>query len=187
MAEQASSGSSRPRAVSSGGDPQTPGTARSGPVVSSRAASSGGDPQTPGTARSGPVVSSRAVYIISVAAELAGVHPQTLRTYERRGLIKPARTSGGTRRYSARDVERVRLIQELTQGDGINLAGVLRILALEDQLEQMEARLDRARDEVRAVQAEARQALRDIQQASRHEIVLYRAPEIERHAGRRRR
>ncbi|CAN5260515.1 helix-turn-helix transcriptional regulator [soil metagenome] len=131
----------------------------------------------------------RAVYIISVAAELAGVHPQTLRTYERRGLIKPARTSGGTRRYSARDVERVRLIQELTQGDGINLAGVLRILALEDRLEQMEARLDHARDEVEAVKAEARQALRDLHASARHEIVLYRPSEIEPHrtAGRRRR
>lgn len=130
---------------------------------------------------------SMAVYIISVAAELAGVHPQTLRTYERRGLIKPARTSGGTRRYSAKDVERVQLIQELTQGDGINLAGVLRILELEDRLEQMEERLEQAREEVQQVKAEARQALRDMQAASRAEIVLYRPPEIERHRGARRR
>ena len=69
--------------------------------------------------------SRKAVYIISVAAELAGVHPQTLRTYERKGLLKPARTAGGTRRYSAKDVDRVRLIQDLTQGEGINLAGVI--------------------------------------------------------------
>ncbi len=129
----------------------------------------------------------RAVYIISVAAELAGVHPQTLRTYERRGLIKPARTSGGTRRYSERDVERVQLIQELTQGDGINLAGVLRILALEDRLEQMEHRLEAAREEVAEVKAEAREALRSMQASSRAEIVLYRQPEIERHPGLRRR
>jgi MerR family transcriptional regulator/heat shock protein HspR len=129
----------------------------------------------------------RAVYIISVAAELSGVHPQTLRTYERRGLIKPARTAGGTRRYSAKDVERVQLIQELTQGDGINLAGVLRILDLEDRLEALEARLDRARAEVEAVKAQARQALREVQQSARHEIVLYRPPEIERHPGRPRR
>jgi MerR family transcriptional regulator, heat shock protein HspR len=124
----------------------------------------------------------RAVYIISVAAELAGVHPQTLRTYERRGLIKPARTAGGTRRYSARDVERVRLIQELTQGDGVNLAGVLRILALEDRLEELEGQVEQVR-------TEARKALREVQQAARSEIVLYRPPEIERHptAGRRRR
>lgn len=131
----------------------------------------------------------RAVYIISVAAELSGVHPQTLRTYERRGLIKPARTAGGTRRYSAKDVERVQLIQELTQGDGINLAGVLRILDLEDRLEQMSERLEAARAEVEAVRTEARQALREVREQARHEIVLYRAPEIERHphAARRRR
>ena len=129
----------------------------------------------------------RAVYIISVAAELAGVHPQTLRTYERRGLIKPARTSGGTRRYSARDVERVQLIQELTQGDGVNLAGVLRILALEDRLEQMEAKLAEAQEEVRQVRVEATRTLRAIQDSSRSEIVLYRAPQIEHHRGSRRR
>ena len=129
----------------------------------------------------------RAVYIISVAAELAGVHPQTLRTYERRGLIKPARTSGGTRRYSARDVERVQLIQELTQGDGVNLAGVLRILALEDRLEQREAKLAEAQEEVRQVRVEATRTLRAIQDSSRSEIVLYRAPQIERHRGSRRR
>ncbi|AXV09714.1 HspR, transcriptional repressor of DnaK operon [Euzebya pacifica] len=129
----------------------------------------------------------RAVYIISVAAELAGVHPQTLRTYERRGLIKPARTSGGTRRYSARDVERVQLIQELTQGDGVNLAGVLRILALEDRLEQMEAKLAEAQEEVRQVRVEATRTLRAIQDSSRSEIVLYRPPQIERHRGSRRR
>lgn len=130
----------------------------------------------------------RAVYIISVAAELAGVHPQTLRTYERRGLLKPARTSGGTRRYSARDVERVLLIQELTQGDGINLAGVLRILALQDRLEQMESRLHAAQGEVEKVKADAEQTLREIRAASRSEVVLYRAPEMERHlrSGRRR-
>ena len=129
----------------------------------------------------------RAVYIISVAAELAGVHPQTLRTYERRGLIKPARTSGGTRRYSARDVERVQLIQELTQGDGVDLAGVLRILALEDRLEQMEAKLAEAQEEVRQVRVEATRALRAMQESSRSEIVLYRPPQIERHRGSRRR
>lgn len=129
----------------------------------------------------------RAVYIISVAAELSGVHPQTLRTYERRGLLKPARTAGGTRRYSAKDVERVRLIQELTQGDGINLAGVLRILELEDRVDALQARLERTRTEVEEVKAQARQAIRDVQQAARHEIVLYRAPEIERHPTARRR
>ena len=76
------------------------------------------------TARRTAEQRDRAVYIISVAAELAGVHPQTLRAYERLGLLAPQRTSGNTRRYSERDIERLRLIQELTQGEGINLAGV---------------------------------------------------------------
>lgn len=128
----------------------------------------------------------RAVYIISVAAELAGVHPQTLRTYERRGLVKPARTSGGTRRYSARDVERVLLIQELTQGDGINLAGVLRILALQDRLEELQDRLAAAEAQIEQVRAEAEQTLRDVRAAARSEVVLYRPPQIERRGRRRR-
>ena len=128
-----------------------------------------------------------AVYIISVAAELAGVHPQTLRTYEKRGLLKPARTAGGTRRYSVRDVERVQLIQDLTQGDGVNLAGVLRILELEDRLEDLTDQLEAARQEVDAVRAEARETIRELQRTRRHEIVLYERPEIERHQGRRRR
>lgn len=129
-----------------------------------------------------------AVYIISVAAELAGVHPQTLRTYERKGLIKPARTSGGTRRYSDRDVERVRLIQELTQGDGVNLAGVLRILALQDQVDELAEQLAQAYRELDRVRAEARLALANAIRRAGTELVLYRAGEIEPHprAGRRR-
>jgi MerR family transcriptional regulator/heat shock protein HspR len=85
----------------------------------------------------------RAVYIISVAAELAGVHPQTLRIYERMGLLSPARTAGNTRRYSDRDIGRVRLIQRLTRGQGLNLAGVQMILAMEDELERMRRRVER--------------------------------------------
>ena len=126
---------------------------------------------------------SGAVYIISIAAELAGVHPQTLRTYERKGLIKPARTAGGTRRYSARDVERVRLIQELTQGEGVNLAGVLRILALQDQVEELNERLDRARLEVERLRRQTRRALEEAMRRSGTELVLYRRSEIERHRG----
>ena len=130
-----------------------------------------------------------AVYIISVAAELAGVHPQTLRTYERKGLIEPQRTAGGTRRYSRRDVDRVRLIQELTQGEGVNLAGVLRILDLQDRLQLAERRLLRARNEAEAVREEARRSLRRAVQRSGSEMVLYRPTAIERHptAGHRRR
>lgn len=120
-----------------------------------------------------------AVYIISVAAELAGVHPQTLRTYERKGLIKPARTSGGTRRYSDRDVARVRLIQELTQGEGVNLAGVLRILALQDQVDALEVELARARREVEQVRIDARAALAEAFRRTGTELVLYRPTQIE--------
>lgn len=127
-----------------------------------------------------------AVYIISVAAELAGVHPQTLRTYERKGLIRPQRTAGGTRRYSQRDVERVRLIQRLTQGEGVNLAGVLRILELEDRLEETERRLARALRAVEEAHTEGRVALREAIRRTGAEIVPYRPPEIERHPGARR-
>jgi MerR family transcriptional regulator, heat shock protein HspR len=132
-----------------------------------------------------------AVYIISVAAELAGVHPQTLRTYERKGLLKPARTAGGTRRYSERDVRRVRLIQELTQGEGVNLAGVLRILELQDRLEAAEQRVIDAQIALERVRTEARLALREAAARTGTELVLYRPPgtAIERHptASRRRR
>jgi len=83
-----------------------------------------------------------AVYIISVAAELGGVHPQTLRIYERKGLLSPARTQGNTRRYSDRDIERLRSIQRLTAA-GVNLAGVKRILQLEADLERIEQERDR--------------------------------------------
>ncbi|MPZ72514.1 MAG: MerR family transcriptional regulator [Nitriliruptorales bacterium] len=132
--------------------------------------------------------SVKAVYIISVAAELAGVHPQTLRTYERKGLIKPARTAGGTRRYSAKDVDRVRLIQELTQGDGVNLAGVLRILAMQDEIERLNDQLEKAHRQVEDVRAEAREMVSDAMRRTGTEIVLYRPSAIEPHpyASRRR-
>ncbi|HYT78369.1 MAG TPA: helix-turn-helix transcriptional regulator [Actinomycetota bacterium] len=84
----------------------------------------------------------RAVYIISVAAELAGVHPQTLRIYERKGLLQPARTPGNTRRYSQRDIARLRMIQRLTQEQGLNLAGVKMIVEMEDQLDRMRRRME---------------------------------------------
>lgn len=128
---------------------------------------------------------SAAVYIISVAAELAGVHPQTLRTYERKGLLKPARTSGGTRRYSDRDVRRVQLIQELTQGEGVNLAGVLRILELQDEIESLQDELDRTEARVEKVRQEARSALKEAVARTGRDLVLYRPSAIERHRGRR--
>ncbi len=82
----------------------------------------------------------QAVYIISVAAELAGVHPQTLRIYEQKGLVRPHRTRGNTRRYSEADIDRLRRVQMLTQ-DGVNLAGVKRILAMEEELHRMRRRI----------------------------------------------
>src|SRR5438105_4780431 len=93
--------------------------------------------------RQEPQPSDRALYIISVAAELAGVHPQTLRIYERKGLLNPARTAGNTRRYSDRDIDRLRAIQKLTQERGINLAGVKMIVELENELDRMRQRMGR--------------------------------------------
>jgi MerR family transcriptional regulator/heat shock protein HspR len=87
---------------------------------------------------------TRAVYVISVAAELAGVHPQTLRIYERKGLVDPARTVGGSRRYSDDDIKRARRIQELTTA-GLNLAGVKRVLDLEAQLDELRQALEETR------------------------------------------
>jgi MerR family transcriptional regulator/heat shock protein HspR len=89
----------------------------------------------------------RAVYIISVAAELAGVHPQTLRIYERKGLVRPHRTSGNTRRYSQEDIERLQAIQSLTD-EGVNLAGVKRIMELREQMEAMRERLDELQEQL---------------------------------------
>jgi len=97
----------------------------------------------------------RAVYIISVAAELAGVHPQTLRIYERKGLVAPHRTSGNTRRYSDRDIALLRQIQDLTQEGGINLAGVKMIIELQAQLEALRAETDELEERLRARDREA--------------------------------
>jgi MerR family transcriptional regulator, heat shock protein HspR len=91
----------------------------------------------------------RAVYIISVAAELAGVHPQTLRIYERKGLVAPKRTSGNTRRYSDRDIRLLRQIQDLTQESGINLAGVKAIIELQAKLDALRAQTDELEERLR--------------------------------------
>ncbi len=91
----------------------------------------------------------RAVFVISVAAELTGMHPQTLRIYERKGLLDPARTVGNSRRYSEHDLDRLRRIQDLTS-EGLNLAGVKRVLELEVEVARLQAELGRAREEARA-------------------------------------
>jgi len=109
----------------------------------------------------------RALYIISVAAELAGVHPQTLRIYERKGLIEPARTVGRSRRYSDRDIALLRHIQELTN-EGVGLAGVRRILELEQEVEQLRRDLERAR-------RDARDAVERVHRTYRRDLVPVRA------------
>lgn len=104
----------------------------------------------------------RAVYVISVAAELAGLHPQTLRIYERKGLVDPARTGGGSRRYSDADIEQLRRIQELT-AEGLNLAGVQRVLELEAALAQLQRELAATREAAAAaLQQTHRQYRRDL-------------------------
>ncbi len=105
---------------------------------------------------------TRAVYVISVAAELAGVHPQTLRIYERKGLVDPARTVGGSRRYSDADIDLLNRIQSLTS-EGLNLAGVKRVLAMEAELERLRVELEETRrSATEAVEATHRQYRRDL-------------------------
>lgn len=101
--------------------------------------------------------SRRAVFVISVAAELAGMHPQTLRIYERKGLIDPARTPGGTRRYSQEDIERLQLIQDMT-AEGMNLEGVRRVLVLQEENKRLKKKLDRLRDKIETMEEEAEKA-----------------------------
>jgi MerR family transcriptional regulator, heat shock protein HspR len=106
-------------------------------------------------------------YMISVAANLVGMHPQTLRIYETKGLVRPGRTPGGTRLYSERDLDRLRLIQRLTTELRLNLAGVTRVIALEDELSQMRARFDR-------LEQEMREAIEQVHRQYRRDLVLYR-------------
>ncbi len=111
-------------------------------------------------------LNARALYVISVAAELAGLHPQTLRIYERKGLVDPARTGGGSRRYSEHDIEQLRRIQELTT-EGLNLAGVKMVL-------ELEATIERLRLEVQDVREAARAAVADAHRQHRRELVPLR-------------
>jgi len=106
------------------------------------------------TLRSAPDEDERAVYIISVAAELAGVHPQTLRIYERKGLLAPKRTAGNTRRYSAADIARLRAIQELTQTEGINLAGVKMIMQMQERMAELQLRAEQMQRELQRRRSE---------------------------------
>jgi MerR family transcriptional regulator, heat shock protein HspR len=108
-------------------------------------------------------------YMISVAAELVGMHPQTLRIYESKGLIRPKRTAGNTRLYSEADLERLRLIQQLTNELGLNLAGVEQVLELQDQVERMRRRLAR-------MEREMRLAVNEVHRQYRRELVPWRPP-----------
>jgi MerR family transcriptional regulator, heat shock protein HspR len=109
---------------------------------------------------------SRPRYMISVAAELVGMHPQTLRIYEQKGLVRPGRTPGGTRLYSERDLERLRLIQRLTTELGLNLAGVERVIALEDELQKLRGRIER-------LERELRDQIEQVHRQYRRDLVLY--------------
>jgi MerR family transcriptional regulator/heat shock protein HspR len=115
--------------------------------------------------------SMKAVFVISVAAELAGMHPQTLRIYERKGLIDPFRTPGGTRRYSRDDIERLQLIQDLTS-QGLNLEGVRRVLALQQENRQLKQKVERLRDHVEELEEHNRRIADEVTRSFRHEIIL---------------
>lgn len=113
--------------------------------------------------------STKAVFVISVAAELAGMHPQTLRIYERKGLLEPFRTPGGTRRYSQEDIERLQLIQDLTS-QGLNLEGVRRVLALQEENRRLKRKLNRLRDRMDDLEEEAERAGRPPEIILRSEV-----------------
>jgi MerR family transcriptional regulator/heat shock protein HspR len=108
-------------------------------------------------------------YMISVAAELVGMHPQTLRIYEAKGLVRPKRTPGGTRLYSEADLERLRLIQSLTSEVGLNLAGVESVLRLQDEVLRLRNRLER-------LERDMREEIRNVHRQYRRELVLYSDP-----------
>jgi len=121
------------------------------------------------------VANDRGVFMISVAAELAEMHPQTLRMYEARGLIEPKRSPKGTRLYSQDDVEKLRRIQEMTTEWGMNLAGVERVLELEDKLTRMRRKVEALEKRSEALQQEIAE-LEQVKRAVKAEIVRYEAP-----------
>jgi len=108
-------------------------------------------------------------YMISVAADIVGMHPQTLRIYENKGLIRPKRTAGNTRLYSEADIERLRLIQQLTNDLGLNLAGVEQVMQLQDEVERMQRTLNR-------MEREMREAINQVHRQYRRDLVPWKAP-----------
>ena len=123
--------------------------------------------------KNGEVEPTRGVYMISVAAELASMHPQTLRIYESRGLITPQRSPKGTRLYSQEDVDRLRRIQELTTELGMNLAGVERVFELELELEKMHRRMERLEREAQAMQLKLHEEVEKLRKSFKAELVPY--------------
>ncbi|GEL23323.1 MerR family transcriptional regulator [Pseudonocardia sulfidoxydans NBRC 16205] len=132
--------------------------------------SDGGEPVVdavlpPGASSDSPV------FVISIAAELAGMHAQTLRSYDRLGLVSPGRSSGGGRRYSARDIALLREVQRLSQVDGVNLAGVKRIIELEQLVDELRARVEELTAELSTAHAAAEQAAAVVHQSYRRDLV----------------
>src|SRR5881227_3329837 len=119
---------------------------------------------------------ARGVYMISVAAELAGMHPQTLRIYESRGLITPRRSPKNTRLYSQEDVERLRRIQELTTELGMNLAGVEKVFEMEEELDRLRDRMARLQREAERAQRELHQEIERVRKSFKRELVPYQPP-----------
>jgi MerR family transcriptional regulator/heat shock protein HspR len=119
---------------------------------------------------------TQGVFMISVAAELSGMHPQTLRVYEARGLIKPSRSAKQTRLYSRRDVELLKRIQELTNEYGLNLAGVERVLSLERKLETMRSQLDKLEREAARMQHEMLEQIEAVHRSYKRELVRWEPP-----------
>ncbi|WP_298182526.1 helix-turn-helix transcriptional regulator [Saccharomonospora sp.] len=115
------------------------------------------------------------VFVISVAAQLSGLHAQTLRSYDRQGLVSPGRTPGGGRRYSMRDIAQLREVQRLSQEEGVNLAGIKRIIELENQVGELQQRVDELTEELAAAYAAAEQAAAAVHASYRKELVPVRS------------
>jgi MerR family transcriptional regulator, heat shock protein HspR len=130
----------------------------------------------PSKGRELPFPEDQGVFMISVAAQLAGMHPQTLRIYEERGLIKPARSPKQTRLYSQRDVERLKRIQELTTDFGLNLAGVERVLALEEMMQAMQQRIERLARRAEQMEHEMLARVDEVHRSYRRELVPWQPP-----------
>jgi MerR family transcriptional regulator/heat shock protein HspR len=125
-----------------------------------------------------PESDERPVYVISIAAQLAGMHPQTLRTYDRLGLVSPGRTAGRGRRYSDRDVALLREVQRLSHEEGINLAGIKRIIELETQVDALRARIAELQSDVERAEADAQRREAEVHASYRRDLVPVNQPGV---------